>query len=329
VRIAALVFLATSCAFAQNWQPNITNAHLETRPFSGDLGAQLHASAPTWFGYAVKSIRQDDNGECRAQLEGGWENRCDSGTSHLESSSAAVILFRVTGGDIQKVQAHPLFCRIDANGMPLVWLTGVPADASIAYLEKLVRPDGSFEGALLAISMHDDPQADTALERFTRPAQSQKVREKAIFWLGANRGARGVEILSKLLANDPSDFIRDKTVFALFIGKQPEALPLLMQAAKSDPAPHVRGQALFWLAQKAGKRAEATIVDAILNDPDTEVKKRAVFALSQLPKEDGVPKLIEVARTQKNPEVRKQAFFWLGQSQDPRALQFIEQVLTK
>jgi HEAT repeat protein len=91
----------------------------------------------------------------------------------------------------------------------------------------------------------------------------------------------------------------------------------------------VRGQALFWLAQKAGQRASATSVDAIRNDPDTEVKKRAVFALSQLPKDDGVPKLIDVARTQKNPEVRKQAFFWLGQSQDPRALQFIEQVLAK
>ena len=329
MRIAALVALAASCALAQNWQLNITNAHLETRAFSGDLGAQLHAGTSTWFGYAVKSVRQDGNGECRAKLEGGWENYGDRGTTHLEPSDAAVILFRVTGGEVQKVQAHPLFCRIDADGMPVVWLTGVPSDVSIAYLEKLVRPEGSFESALLAISLHDDPRADAALERFTRPAQTEKVREKAIFWLGVNRGARGVEILSKLLVNDSSDFIRDKTVFALFVSKQPEALPLLMQAAKSDPAPHVRGQALFWLAQKAGQRAEATIVDAILNDPDTEVKKRAVFALSQLPKDDGVPKLIEVARSQKNPEVRKQAFFWLGQSQDPRALQFIEQVLTK
>jgi HEAT repeat protein len=54
-----------------------------------------------------------------------------------------------------------------------------------------------------------------------------------------------------------------------------------------------------------------------------------VFALSQLPKDESIPKLIEVARNQKSPEVRKQAFFWLGQSHDPRALEFIEQVLTK
>jgi len=70
-------------------------------------------------------------------------------------------------------------------------------------------------------------------------------------------------------------------------------------------------------------------VDAITNDPDTGVKKKAVFALSQLPHDEGVPKLIEVAQTQRNPEVRKQAFFWLGQTHDPRALAYIEDVLTK
>ena len=34
-------------------------------------------------------------------------------------------------------------------------------------------------------------------------------------------------------------------------------------------------------------------------------------------------------QVKKNPEVRKQAFFWLGQSHDPRALSYIENVLTK
>jgi len=57
------------------------------------------------------------------------------------------------------------------------------------------------------------------------------------------------------------------------------------------------------------------------------VKKKAVFALSQLPKDEGVPLLIQVARTNHNPAVRKQAMFWLGQSHDPRALAFFEQVL--
>ncbi len=89
----------------------------------------------------------------------------------------------------------------------------------------------------------------------------------------------------------------------------------------------MRSEALFWLSQRAGARAMAAITDAIEHDPETQVKRQAVFALSQLPAAEGVPKLIEVARTNKNPAVRKQAMFWLGQSKDPRALSFFEQIL--
>jgi HEAT repeat protein len=86
---------------------------------------------------------------------------------------------------------------------------------------------------------------------------------------------------------------------------------------------------LFWLAQIGGRKEAAEITTSIANDPDTEVKKKAVFALSQVHNGEGVPLLIQVARTNSNPEVRKQAFFWLGQSRDPRALDFLEEVLTK
>jgi HEAT repeat protein len=57
------------------------------------------------------------------------------------------------------------------------------------------------------------------------------------------------------------------------------------------------------------------------------VKRQAVFALSQLPRGEGVTRLIDVAKNNRNPAVRKQAMFWLGQSQDPRALAFFEEVL--
>ena len=69
------------------------------------------------------------------------------------------------------------------------------------------------------------------------------------------------------------------------------------------------------------------ITRAIEDDPETEVKKRAVFALSQLPHDEGVPLLIDAARRNRNPAVRKQAVFWLGQSKDPRALVFFEELL--
>ena len=71
------------------------------------------------------------------------------------------------------------------------------------------------------------------------------------------------------------------------------------------------------------------IENAIQDDPEEEVKKKAVFALSQLPHDQAVPELIRVARTNRNAEVRKQAIFWLGQTRDPRALAFIEEILDR
>jgi HEAT repeat protein len=59
------------------------------------------------------------------------------------------------------------------------------------------------------------------------------------------------------------------------------------------------------------------------------VKKKAVFALSQLPKEESVPQLVRVADTNSNFAIRKEALFWLGQTNDPRAIAYIEEVLKR
>jgi HEAT repeat protein len=101
----------------------------------------------------------------------------------------------------------------------------------------------------------------------------------------------------------------------------------MLDVARLDASSKVRGQALFWLAQKAGRKATEAITRAIEEDPETDVKKKAVFALSQLPRDQGVPLLIQTARGNRNPAVRKQAMFWLGQSGDPRALKFFQEVL--
>jgi HEAT repeat protein len=52
-----------------------------------------------------------------------------------------------------------------------------------------------------------------------------------------------------------------------------------------------------------------------------------VFGLSQLPADEGVPLLIKVAREHRNRELRRDAIFWLGQSRDPRAFDFIVEIL--
>jgi len=146
-----------------------------------------------------------------------------------------------------------------------------------------------------------------------RPAESVRLL-RSLVSAGLSGGKLGKRVDEPALA-------------ALAFHAEPSALEALIGLARQDASAHVRGQALFWLAQRAGSKVAAVITRAIDDDPETEVKKRAVFALSQLPHDEGVPLLIDTARRNRNPAVRKQAMFWLGQSNDPRALTFFEEVL--
>lgn len=344
MKSAALIALVTAaCALGQ--QPRIQNARLENRQVSGGLDAAMSAiltaqTAPAWVGYAVPVIHGDrqmccwNNGNvCGCSLEGRNQNEgsvVNSGSPvRLEGPTHLVVLYRVEDHKIGKVRTFTPDCELDAGGLQFIWLNGVQPADSVHYLVPLATQDGLRHGPIAAIAMHADPAADQALEQLTASGAPESVRRDAAFWLGSARGRRGFEILSRMLRQDPSDKVREQVIFALTQSKEPEAINTIIRAAHDDKSPHVRGQALFWMAHKAGDKVATAIQNAIENDPETEVKKKAVFALTQMPSSEGVPLLIQVARTNRNPAVRKQAVFWLGQSKDPRALTFLEDVLTK
>ena len=181
----------------------------------------------------------------------------------------------------------------------------------------------------MSISYHETPEATRALSEIASSTAPFHIREQAAFWLGVQRGHEGFLALQALEKQTTETAFREKLPFDFSQNSDPAAQDELLRVAKFDPDMKVREQALFWLAQKAGKKVTAALTDAIQNDPEKDVKKKAVFALSQLPKDESVPQLIHVADTNSNPAVRREAFFWLGQSQDPRALVYLEQVLKR
>jgi HEAT repeat protein len=336
--------------------PHIENAKLEARTVGASLDTTMRelvksAEKREWVGYFVDQIAgergaccnnnwNDGNcGTCRLEKEDGRMSVTTpgNGSTKLEGGRELIVLFRLEAKQVVQIRVASEDCTLDAGGLPFVWLTGVKAPESVALLATYVGSadfDGHGEhrignGALTAIAFHADASADRALESFVKPDQREQLRKQAAFWMGAARGKAGLDALQRMAKNDPSSDVRAHVAFALSVSHETAALDEMIRMAHDDTSAHVRGQALFWLAQKAGNKAVGTITGAIENDPDTEVKKKAVFALSQLPKDEGVPKLIEVAQTNHNREVRKQAMFWLGQSNDPRALQFFEKVLTQ
>jgi hypothetical protein len=355
----ALLIPLTGTVFAQG---RITNARTETRSAAQGLDNEIRAAAAragvTWVGYRVPMIAGPRQMCCFDSIAGGAGTCCGmcrlesgSGVSMstgdslygrdarivLEPATEFLVLARFEAGAVARVRTFTPDCDLDAGNLPLVWLNDVRPDESVAWLTSIVlaapesgeRRERAGKTAMAAIAMHNVPAADRALESFVAPARPEWLRADTAFWLGSARGEAGARLLTRMIADDASEKVRDKVTFGLSVSKVPSALATLVNAARNDQSRKVRSQALFWLAQRAGKDAVATITGAIDNDPDTEVKKKAVFALSQMPKDEGVPRLIDVARSHRNPEVRKQAMFWLGQSNDPRAVQFFEDILLK
>jgi hypothetical protein len=336
----------------------VQNAKMTVKAVAaGGLAAEVRSAAAargaSWIGYSQPVIAGPRQmccfgssgtfsghpkvccGGCRLEGEKSFSiGRDDDAPVALESPPQFRVLLRVQNGVVGKVRAFSEDCALDAGGLPFLFLTGVSPRESLDVLGGLAgslaggdRGEDQVGPVLAAIALHADPGADVLLEKLMARGQPLELRKQAAFWLGNERGRRGFEILRGAISDPDADF-RQHLTFCLSQSSAPDALPTLIRMAHHDPEGEVRGQALFWLAQKAGDRAAETIQDAIRDDPDEDVKERAVFALSQLRGDQAVTELIRVARTNRTPEVRKKAIFWLGQSRDPRALDFIEKILS-
>ena len=288
--IALTIFCAAAPAAAQQ---NIRNADLQQRP-AGDLARTIQQLAteagPLWIGYRVPAQDPDWNSCCHDRWSDG--HGC-CGRCAIEDTKP--------GDTISTGQ--------DRGGRGPVALESQGLIVMVRFVERQVDRIRVFS---------ESCDVDAGGRR--------------VYWLTDVQPKASVAWLRSVAtgqATDGKNRVVSGAIMALSAHGEPAAMDALIDLAKNDASSRVRGDALFWLSQNAGRKAVGAISDAIANDPDTRVKEKAVFALSQLPKDEGVPKLIEVARTNRNPVVRKRAIFWLGQTKDPRALKFFEEILSK
>jgi hypothetical protein len=345
---AALLLGASVFAVAQQ-EPMVVNSQFHSEPVGAGLSATVdrfqHAIGPIWLGYEVPAVPGSHFSVCSGDTQSSMDDGC-CGEYRLEDSdrgfrssdddtrveSNVDVLLRIDQGTVVKIRLAGVGCRLNAGGLPFTWLTGVQPEDSVAYLGSLASADSSHhraDEALAALALHATPKATTALASLASSSSPLWIREKAAFWLGAERGHDGLLVLEHLAQTDTDSEFRKKLTFDVSTSHDPAAVDDLIHMAKSDSDTGVREQALFWVGQKASAKAVAALKDAVENDPEVAVKRKAVFALSQLPKDEAVPQLMHVADTNPDPAIRKEAIFWLGQTHDPRALQYFEQILAR
>src|SRR5258708_8670618 len=359
----SLLIALTLTAFAAAQKPRAANAKVQELSAAAGLKSTIDSvvqkqTAPLWIGYRIPSATKErtmccfdwsdfknTNGRCCGGCKMESEHGTFTGTTSdcsPEPLPYAFVFLRAEAKQIGKVRVYSADCALDFAGLDVYWLEGVNPEQSVDFLFGLATSDStvaetededrgkkpSHQG-VMAIALHDIPAADEALEKLIQSGHPLRLRENVAFWLGVERGKKGLELLRKYVKGDSDEDFRAKGTFAFSQSKEPGAVQDLISMARTDSSSRVRGQAIFWMSQIGGRKVAEQITEAIENDPETSVKKKAVFALSQLHDGEGVPLLINVAKTNKNPAVRKQAIFWLGQSHDPQALDYLEQILTR
>ncbi len=322
-----------------------TDVSLEKHVASGALGDQIErlsgkARRAVWVGWTVDSVEgggdvcsYNNSKGCHCVLEGdqhGWTMRGGDHDLVPVPSGRIAVLVRADTRGVDRIRTFDAACRLDFGGATLHVIDEVDARSSLDWLETQVDAPGRRlrEGALGAIAQHEDSRADRLLRGYLEGDGPRKLRENAAFWLGASRGSAGYDALIATYRREKDADFRKELIFPIHLCDDERALDFLIEKARRDADQEVRKQALFWLAQRAGEQAERAVLRAIEDDPLLEVREQAVFALSQLPGDRAVPALMEIARGEdRHPEIRKKAMFWLGQIDDPRVLEFFEQIL--
>jgi hypothetical protein len=320
--IAAALPLAAQPKLLVNAQTDIKSAAagLE-QTFRPLVSAQPQ---PAWIGYLVPSVRTFMGCD---YVRDGFNQ---PGVVHLEPPDHAVVLFRVEGGEIQRIRTLSPDCEIDAGNLPVHWLNDVKPAESVALLNALAeKRDRYSDSAMNAIAMHSDPAAEALLKRYLDPSQPSSVRVRAVNWFGNYRGRAGYEVLKGLATNDTDERVRERAISQIGGSREADSIDLLIGIARKDPNPRIRMSAISSLNRRGGKPVLDTLQYAIENDPDLSVKRRAVSALQNMPDGEGIPLLIQLAKNTKDNEIRKQAMNSLSNSHDLRAVAFFEDVLKK
>jgi len=214
------------------------------------------------------------------------------------------------------------------------WLGQVRSDRAVPLLEDLLKNSKDNEiknKALFALSQQSAPRAGQVLRDFAeRETEDQELREQAIFWLGQKRSEDNATYLKGLYSRVKTDALKEKIIFSLSQQRNFGNAEWIMKIAL-DPKESIemRKQALFWAGQNGGASTEsfASLYDKMT---DSEIKEQLIFVLSQRGRDGkALEKLMDIAKTDKDKELRSKAVFWLGQSRDPRAAKFLEDLISK
>jgi hypothetical protein len=166
--------------------------------------------------------------------------------------------------------------------------------------------------------------------------QSVSVRK----WVGGRWDAGGSDVdLGTVSPNEAAHYLLgvahtlsgtsgDDAISAAAFADAPNLSADFIALIRDDNASvEMRKQALFWLGQSDVSTAD--LVRLRENLKAFALREHYTFVLSQRHDDQAIDGLIDIAKHDPDVEIRRRAMFWLGQTRDPRAIKFLEDILTR
>jgi HEAT repeat protein len=213
------------------------------------------------------------------------------------------------------------------------WLGQTPGEQVVTVLADMLESSiehGIKEKVVFALSQHESDRASSILEQLAQQrGADHDLREKAIFWLGQSRGSDGGRFLRELYGRIDDRELREKVIFSVSQRRGEENTRWLIRVALDEgESTELRKKAIFWLGQaRDGVTELFELYDRVAS---RELREQLIFAYSQRHHDsEALEKLMDIAQGDDDRELRRKAIFWLGQSRDPRAVEFLAELINR
>ncbi|MDX6306519.1 MAG: hypothetical protein QOI77_3488 [Blastocatellia bacterium] len=290
--------------------------------------------------------------------------------SRYETRELGLFLLFDTQRDLFiRAEVYNLRRTHEFSSYPVYWAGRASNEESLNYLKSFIdsaSPEINRLGdrATFAIALHDDARVETILTELIRRPIAERVRSRAIYWLGYTPESQSkTNLLAEIVRNNQeSSEPRKQALSALGMSRAAATLPLLenlfetttsrdlkrgalggiarndnrdgaatylIHVAQTEKELELRKSAIASLGRIAGEKSLGALANTIDSDPETEIQKQAVIAIARRPKDESIPILIRTARNHPKMQVRKTAIQMLGQTGDDRAVAFFRELLAK
>lgn len=220
---------------------------------------------------------------------------------------------------------------LEVRMQAVYWLSQVRTDRAVDALDSILQSGTETElqeRAIFALSQHRSARAGEILREYAERQDAPiELRGNAIHWLGQHQSIRNTSYLRDLYDRLDDPELKEKAMFALSQTRSRENAEFLLRIALDETESiDVRKKALFWSGQM--RIVSQELFDMYDQISDREMKEQLIFVYSQRRRDDAaIEKLIDIVRNETDTELRRRAIFWLGQTNDPRAIAVLEEII--